>query len=180
VAVRGVEPTIWRRLEVRLDLTLAQLHEILQVAFDWNGSHLHAWDVGSRRFGRPDLMDEADVADDRKIYLQYVPLDIGQAMEYWYDFGDGWRVRVQVEAVLATADRPAARCLNGRRASPPDDAGGPPGYAEMLAVLAGPPTPRRRELRQWVGEDFDPEGFDADDINAALARRNRRWQRKAR
>jgi len=174
--IRGIEPTIWRRLEVREDLTLGQLHEVMQVIFGWNTTHSHAWDAGERRFGRPDQMDEADVIDDRKVTLNDLMLDVGEALTYWYDFGDGWRVRVELEAILPAQERPAARCLNGRRAGPPDDCGGPPGFADILATLAGPPSERRREVTRWLGPDFDPEAFDPDDSNAALARRNRRWQ----
>jgi hypothetical protein len=34
--LRGISPLIWRRLLVRSDSTVAQLHEVLQVAFGWD------------------------------------------------------------------------------------------------------------------------------------------------
>lgn len=38
-----IEPPIWRRLHVRSDVTLAQLHEAIQVAMGWENYHLHAF-----------------------------------------------------------------------------------------------------------------------------------------
>lgn len=174
--VRGIEPTIWRRLDVRDDLTLAQLHEVMQVVMGWNSTHQHAWDVGRKRFGRPDQIGEPGVRDDRRVTLDDLHLGVGDVLTYWYDFGDGWQVQVRVERALKPEERPAVRCLNGRRAGPPDDCGGPPGYQELMAALAGPPNERRSEVVRWLGSDFDPDAFDPADSNAALARRNRRWQ----
>jgi hypothetical protein len=34
--LRGISPLIWRRLLVRSDSTVAQLHEVLQIAFGWD------------------------------------------------------------------------------------------------------------------------------------------------
>jgi len=42
VMVRGVSPLIWRRLLIPADsTTIAGLHAVLQIAFGWNGDHLH-------------------------------------------------------------------------------------------------------------------------------------------
>jgi hypothetical protein len=37
--IRGISPMIWRRLLVRDDSTVAQLHEVLQIAFGWDDEH---------------------------------------------------------------------------------------------------------------------------------------------
>jgi hypothetical protein len=41
VTLRHIQPAIWRALRVPARLTLAQLHDVLQVAFGWTNSHLH-------------------------------------------------------------------------------------------------------------------------------------------
>jgi hypothetical protein len=39
--IREISPQIWRRLLVRSDSTIAQLHDALQIAFGWTDEHLH-------------------------------------------------------------------------------------------------------------------------------------------
>ena len=41
ISIIGIEPEIWRTIDVDDSLTLAQLHQVLQIAFNWFGSHLH-------------------------------------------------------------------------------------------------------------------------------------------
>lgn len=43
--IRGISPMIWRRLLVRGDSTVAQLHEVLQIAFGWNDEHLNRFEI---------------------------------------------------------------------------------------------------------------------------------------
>ena len=38
---REISPMIWRRLLVRSDSTIADLHYTLQIAMGWEGYHLH-------------------------------------------------------------------------------------------------------------------------------------------
>jgi hypothetical protein len=62
------------------------------------------------------------------------------------------------------------RCVAGRRACPPEDCGGPPGYAHLQRTLAGRMTGARRELLDWLGGPFDPRRFSVAQANARLAR----------
>ena len=84
---------------------------------------------------------------------------------YEYDFGDGWRHEVLFEG-FPPAD-PKAKyplCLEGERACPPEDCGGPGGYAEYLAAIADPRDEQHEEMLQWRGP-FDPEAFDAKKVD---------------
>ncbi|WP_436297121.1 plasmid pRiA4b ORF-3 family protein [Variovorax sp. LjRoot175] len=49
--LRGISPLIWRRLLVRVDTSIAQLHHILQVAFGWQDMHLHRFEIRGREYG---------------------------------------------------------------------------------------------------------------------------------
>jgi len=57
VFLRGISPLIWRRLLVRSDSTIADLHATLQTAFDWNGEHLHRFVIHGRVYGEDGLTD---------------------------------------------------------------------------------------------------------------------------
>ena len=65
-----------------------------------------------------------------------------------------------------TSDEP--RCLDGARACQPEDCGGPPGYEDLLEVLADPEHPDNDDLRDWLGSEFDPEAFDVAAADAAV------------
>ena len=61
----------------------------------------------------------------------------------------------------------APLCLEGGRACPPEDCGGPPGYCDYLAAVADPQHEQHEELLEWRGP-FDPEGFDAKKVTREI------------
>lgn len=80
---------------------------------------------------------------------------------YEYDFGDGWRHEVSFVDFPPTD--PKAKyplCLEGERACPPEDCGGPGGYPDYLVSIADPNHEQHNEMLEWRGP-FDPEDFDA-------------------
>jgi hypothetical protein len=51
-AVLGcISPLIWRRLLVPSDASIAQLHDVLQVAFGRDDMHLHRFEIRGREYG---------------------------------------------------------------------------------------------------------------------------------
>ncbi len=49
--IREISPQIWRRLLVRSDSTIAQLHDALQIAFGWTDEHLHQFIIRGKPYG---------------------------------------------------------------------------------------------------------------------------------
>lgn len=171
VSLLDLEPSIWRRLLVAQDVRLPRLHNILQVVMGWTNSHLHQFRVGDVRFGEPDHEFEPSPIDYATIQLNQIAPRIGSKCLYEYDFGDGWEHLIEVEDSLpveAITD-PLPRCLDGERACPPEDVGGPPGYTDFLAALADMDHPEHERWRSWVGEGFDPAAFDLTRTNRLLA-----------
>ena len=41
VSLYGARPPVWRRIEIPSAMRLDVVHEVMQVAFDWHGYHLH-------------------------------------------------------------------------------------------------------------------------------------------
>lgn len=157
--LQGVRPPVWRRLLLPGQWHLGRVHDAVQVAMGWTDSHLHMFEVDGQRFGVPDAeWGEDDVRRETTVRLHEVAPEVGSRLLYTYDFGDGWEHRIVVEALGDPVTR--ASCLAGRRACPPEDCGGPWGYAELLAALADPAHPEHETYAEWLPDGFDPIAFD--------------------
>lgn len=168
VVLDDVEPVIWRRVSVPMHFTLAQLHDVFQVAMGWRNLHLHAFIVdGVSYTSLDDDLDEDDV-DEGDVRLDAV-LHAGQRFTYHYDFGDDWLHVVEVEFAVsdATLSRHAT-CLDGQRACPPEDCGGPSGYEEFLTILKDPGDPEHREIIARLSATFDAAAFNRELVNTRL------------
>ena len=51
--LREISPAMWRRLLVRSDHTIADLHYTLQIVMSWEGYHLHQFISRGKRYGVP-------------------------------------------------------------------------------------------------------------------------------
>ncbi|HYU65927.1 MAG TPA: plasmid pRiA4b ORF-3 family protein [Jatrophihabitantaceae bacterium] len=168
ITLVDVKPPMWRRITVPASITLPQLHAAIQTAMGWTDSHLHEFDIGADRYGEPDPDWPPDMLPEAGIRL-LDKVGEGGRIRYVYDFGDDWRHDVLIEKVLPVgAEVPV--CLAGRRACPPEDVGGPWGYADFLDAYDDPAHPRHDEMRDWAGARFDPERFDAAEVTADLKR----------
>lgn len=166
-----LKPTIWRRVVVNDDLTFLQLHRVIQEAMGWEDGHLHEFELASPRIrigtnppgGFGDFGSGPPLLPEGKTRLADV-LEGKKKFRYWYDFGDDWMHTVTIEKRLPPdAGAPPAQLLAGELACPPEDCGGPYGYAQLLEVLDDPNHPEREEMLDWLGGEFDPEDFDLAD-----------------
>jgi hypothetical protein len=170
VTLGDIEPPIWRRLLVPADITLAELHGVLQVSMGWTNSHLHQFLLGDESYGVPDPDGPVEVHDERKARLGGL-VAAGDGFFYEYDFGDGWQHEIVVEkSAPPEKGVPYPVCVGGERACPPEDCGGSYGYQNLIEALADPKHDEHEELKEWVGGSFDVEAFDVREVNAALAR----------
>lgn len=161
ISLREVVPEVWRRVRVPDSCSLHDLHVVLQFVFGWADSHLYDFRVADRRFEAPDA--EAEGEDSTGLLLRDLKLQAGDRFEYVYDFGDDWIHDVVVEErVPGAADREGElpALLGGERAAPPEDCGGPGGFADLRAALADPASPEHAELLAWVDPLYDPDRFD--------------------
>lgn len=182
ITLLDTSPPIWRRLLVPADLTLPQLHNVLQAAMGWENCHLHEFLVGKQRFGTPDpedrLMGIEPVDSERTVRLSDVLGRVGAKARYTYDFGDSWEHGIVLEKRLpADLNLTYPVCTGGKGACPPEDCGGIPGFYDLLDAINDPGHDQHEELLDWVGGDFDPEAFSLDDVNRKLTRLQRRRRR---
>ncbi|MGB9430132.1 MAG: plasmid pRiA4b ORF-3 family protein [Gammaproteobacteria bacterium] len=169
VQLQYIEPPVWRRLRIRSGATLADLHDAIQAAMGWTNSHLHEFFIADRRYGPLHEDAPEELIDETTITMEALKLAEGARFSYSYDFGDNWEHDIRVEKIeVMAAELLRPLCLDGARACPPEDCGGPPGYQELLDALADPRHPRHRELRRWVGKDWNAKHFDLEAVNHLL------------
>lgn len=172
ITLKGVRPPIWRRVLVRSNSTLGQLHWVVQFSMGWTNSHLHSFAIQGVEYGvpMPELgFDEMGLENEQPVKLSNVIPREKFKFSYLYDFGDSWEHEILVEKILepeAGIDYPV--CIKGKRACPPEDCGGTWGYQDFLEAVQDPEHPEHEEMLEWVGGFFDPEDAELDDVNPRL------------
>lgn len=161
VDLDGATPPIWRRLEIRSDLTLDRVHEVLQAAYAWWDYHLYmfslgvrVWDRGGEKFLCPFDVEEGetDGLPDHEVRLDETLQEPGDRLHYIYDYGDNWELTIKLEKILPlTESSPDAVCTGGRRTAPPEDCGSLRDAESLAEILP------------------DPSAFDPAEVNEALA-----------
>jgi len=174
VQLRDIKPAIWRRIEVPASYTFWDLHVAIQDAMGWLDSHLHAFRIrdpstrAEAAIGIPDpepFEGAPDFLPGWRIPVTAYLAVVGQRARYDYDFGDGWEHDLVLEQISSRqAKTKYPRCVAGARACPPEDCGGPGGYAQLLATIANPADPEHESMLEWLGGPFDAEVFDAREV----------------
>lgn len=177
ITLKNIKPPIWRRVLVPDNLTLDQLHHVIQVAMGWYDAHLHEFNIGGLSYGSPDFDSDfaSEVKDDATVRLNQVISKNIKRFRYTYDFGDDWEHVIEIEKVLPYDEGSVYPvCIAGKRSCPPEDVGGAWGYQSFLATISDPNDPEHEEMLEWVGGEFDPEEFDIEEVNEIFARMSRR------
>lgn len=174
ITLEDLRPPIWRRLLMPCTATFWDLHVAIQDAMGWQDQHAHAFVVtvpivrARIAIGVPD--PDAMPGDEIVMPGWEIPIAAFFTLQsrkatYEYDFTGGWTHEVRLERIVPReADVSYPQCLGGRRACPPEDCGGAPGYLETLEALGDPHHPRHATMRRWVGKTFDPERFDRTEV----------------
>lgn len=154
VTLRDVLPEVTRVIDVPVSAILPELHNLLQTSVGWTDSHQHQFVAGTVQYGVPDEDELIEQLDETRVRLQ----DLPATFSYLYDLGDGWEH--DIEVLGPGGEQPG--CVSGEGACPPEDCGGPGGFAELLAALADPAHPEHEQYQRWAGRliQFDLETTD--------------------
>jgi hypothetical protein len=179
ITLKETHPPVWRRIQVPSTYTFWDLHVAIQDAMGWFDCHLHEFRIKAKTgetlvFGIPSEDDDYLLVNEKMLpgwkhkIFKYESI-IPATFVYEYDFGDGWRHKIDCEEIKpAEAGVTYPRCIKGKRACPPEDCGGAWRYPDLLAILADPEHEEHLEMKQWVesqtGGPFDPEHFDPDKV----------------
>ena len=97
------KPDVWRRIELRGDQTLEDLHDAIQKAFGWDDDHLYSFYLNRKAFDPTEeyCSPYADCKRHVSSYrLERVPLKPRKKLLYLFDYGDELRHVVTVEAIV--------------------------------------------------------------------------------
>lgn len=129
---------VWRRLLVRSDSTVADLHHTLQIAMGWTDSHLHRFRIHGKDYGVAHLGGFSFADDPRQVCLADFSFRLREWFFYEYDFNDLWQHEIRVEQILELdSKRNYPVCIAGQRAGPPEDCGGPRAFFQRQQEVPG-------------------------------------------
>ena len=182
ITLLEVETPIWRRVIVPGDISLDRLHDVIQMIMGWEDYHLHVFTFGNKRYSegfRGGDLEELSATDEATVRLNELVKKPKARFEYLYDLGDDWNHEVLVEKIVPVPSTKLAALtfVNGDRACPPEDCGGPLGYVELLEDFYDPQDEMSDEGR--VPQGFDPNICDHQRIEGRL-RMYARWTRQRR
>lgn len=170
IELQGIEPKIWRRIQVPSDYNFWDLHVAIQDAMGWQDSHLHHFEIKAKSkmkevsIGIPDFEGSGDLPE---VYPGWeLAVDVyfnalGVEAKYLYDYGDDWSHTVKLEGYMHKEKGiKYPICIDGKNACPPEDCGGVGGYFNVLEVLSDNTHYDHEDMKTWVGEKWDPKQFD--------------------
>jgi hypothetical protein len=182
--LKDVTPAVERRIVVPLAIRLDRLHSALQAAFGWTNTHHYAFTVGGITWGVPDpdfgFGGAPAVASKARLY-DIVKETGAKTIHYLYDFGDGWDHILKLERWFEntiTDGLPLLLEASGR--CPPEDVGGPDGYAQFLEAIADVSHPRHAEFAETFPEGFNPWALDKRELEHSVDALAQKWRAKPR
>ena len=186
ISLDRTKPSIWRRFFVEEGMSFHKLHLIIQEVMGWENYHLYDFNINQSRITLPDSDwdDPEKIMDSKKTKVK--DLVLKQKFFYTYDFGDCWEHTILVEKILPKEqDKMYPHCVGGELSCPPEDCGSTFGYYRLLEIRADKKHPEYKHLiKEWLGEDYDPNKLDIEDINNRLLKymkvdgRTRYWVKK--
>jgi len=171
-------PLIWRRVLVKADTVLPDLHSIIQTTMGWDNGHMHQF-VKGRKFYAPKQEEDSFFGVD-KSNINYEKVKISEVLAkekskiiYEYDFGDSWTHDVILEKILqvdTTVIYPV--CTAGKMACPMEDCGGIGGHEQHLEILKDPTHEEYADVLDWYGGHYVEEEFNIEEVNELLQQDN--------
>jgi hypothetical protein len=160
-----------------MDISLEDLHLVIQSAFGWGNCHLFEFKVGEVRWGGTDksswISFDGICGNDASKTTLSSAIRGGSVKKftYEYDFGDSWmHMATVVRIVEPLPDLDYPRLVRASDRCPPEDVGGCCGYAGFVEAMADDRHKLHEEMAEWYGEEtFDPHEVDVDSLKAQVA-----------
>ena len=114
VALRGISPMIWRRLQLPGNTSLADFHAIIQLAMGWDNDYLHKFHIYGKDYGISYAGGLWFSDDPHKVTLEEFDFDIGDRFTYTYNFYDHWLSDIRIEDIQEKAECMIPFCTGGQ------------------------------------------------------------------
>ena len=171
IKLRDISPSIWRKIEVPSNVKLTSLAEIIITAMGWFNEHLHQFYTKDRvYYATAQKEDNFNTYWGGDFSIDHLLGKEKDKAVFEYDYGDSWEHDVVLSKVEEYADDEphVVKLIGGKRACPPEDCGGIWGYKDLCEAMKHPYSKHARELKGWLGYQFDPEEFWLDDVQAEI------------
>ena len=174
-----IEPPVWRSVVLPAGATFNRLHETIQHVTNFQSEmepyHYFAVDIDDLFITNNDsILEEYKgkrflnnlVKQSNRIKLDDY-LEKNEQFIYNYDFGDDWRIRVELDEIVEDYYFGYPTLLDGQGMAPPEDVGGPPGFEEFLKVYYDSTHPDYLSMFSWAeSQKFLP--LDIASVNESL------------
>lgn len=185
ITLQGTKPDIWRRIQISDLYTFWDLHVAIQDVMGWKDYHLHHFEVINPITDEKEYMgiatdDDFDILNTLPGWeyrvRDYISIKKNHKISYVYDYGDDWEHLIEFEGEFPKTkeSRHYPICLGGKRACPPEDVGGIPGYEEYIIAIADRTHKDHKEFLQWRGK-YDPEKFNPKKVK--FDNPSKRWKK---
>lgn len=130
--LKKISPMIWRRLLVRSDSSIADLHHTIQMAMGWEDEYLNQFVIHGKTLG---VYHDGGISFStraRNVFLHDFMFTTNERFLYEYNFFDHWEHEVRIEKLLPiNPEIIYPCCIGGKRAAPPEGCGGPKAFMEL-------------------------------------------------
>jgi len=167
IELKGAIPKIWRKVHVNSDISLNELHHIIQISMGWTNSHLYSFIINEIEYSLKDFDYDNHKYGNAKAYR--IKEFKNEPIEYVYDFGDYWEHSVRIVNEVKDDRLLHPRCIKGEGTCPPEDVGGAHGFEEFKAIMRDKTHPERESYIEWYGSEFESNAVDFNEINLQLA-----------
>lgn len=155
----GKPLTCWRDIEMPAESSFTDLHMAIQHAFDWKDYHLWNIQLNSRGV-KYQLESSSNENSFDGYWSRRTPADAdtvrldevfprSRTALYTYDYGDNWEHEIKLIKTNKTSEMEHPMVRGGEGDAPPEDVGGPWGFAEFLKAYTDPNHPDHQSMVEW-------------------------------
>ncbi|MCL2801993.1 MAG: plasmid pRiA4b ORF-3 family protein [Treponema sp.] len=156
ISISGLD--VWRRAIISHDCAMEELHQLIHISMNWNGS-------GNFKF-------YCETPNNTKEYLhnkvKLGDIDFRGKKELIYEYGSKWNVKVIIMSSYQPAKNEVTRFIAGEGAAPPEQIDGPRHFRRLLGFLEAGNNSEKQTAKHQLGLEFVPDVFDLDKMNRSL------------